>query len=181
MEGVAYHIDSFHGVADFDSPSLAVQAAARLFVKLGLEEQLDEGPAAEAPILVWEPDQGHFPVWLAKELTVNRANRANENRKWLLTGRNILALRASRHNLSAVIDKATIALLCVLRPQCEEPSLTVLLRGPASWEGLETSRIVLAALPSVEAGRFDKAKPQGFKRLGDLRRGGFRAMAYTVH
>ncbi|MDR1277199.1 MAG: methyltransferase [Treponema sp.] len=52
----------------------------------------------------------------------------------------------------------------------------------ASWEGLSAllrpGGIVLAAFPSSEAERFDRKKPSRFIRLGDLRRNGFRALAY---
>jgi hypothetical protein len=52
----------------------------------------------------------------------------------------------------------------------------------ACWEGLgtllETGGIVLAALPSSEAERFDREKPRGFVRLGSHKRHGFRALGY---
>jgi hypothetical protein len=50
------------------------------------------------------------------------------------------------------------------------------------WEGfaalLGSGGIALAGLSSPEAERFDRKKPSVFTRLGDLRRNGFRALAY---
>ncbi|MDR1100357.1 MAG: methyltransferase [Treponema sp.] len=52
----------------------------------------------------------------------------------------------------------------------------------AAWEGLSAllrpGGIVLAAFPSSEAERFDRKKPASFIRLGEIRRNGFRALAY---
>jgi hypothetical protein len=50
------------------------------------------------------------------------------------------------------------------------------------WEALGTllrpGAAALFALPAAEAGRLDKRRPSGFARLGDLKRRGFRALAY---
>jgi hypothetical protein len=52
------------------------------------------------------------------------------------------------------------------------------------WDGLEAllapGGIALLALPSSEAEIFDRKKRRGFTRLGDLRREGFRALAYRL-
>jgi hypothetical protein len=55
--------------------------------------------------------------------------------------------------------------------------------GSAScWEGfaalLKPGGVALAGLSSLEAERLDRKKPPRFTRLGDLRRNGFRALAY---
>ncbi|AEF86651.1 conserved hypothetical protein [Treponema primitia ZAS-2] len=90
IETCSYHIDAFQGVADFDTPSGAVQAAAKLVKRLGLR------PAA-GPILVHEPDQGHFPAWLLQHLGTGKPPQAITG-LLVLSGRNILALEAARHN-----------------------------------------------------------------------------------
>ncbi|MDR1949840.1 MAG: hypothetical protein LBQ38_10650, partial [Spirochaetaceae bacterium] len=53
----------------------------------------------------------------------------------------------------------------------------------ALWEGLggllKTGGTGLVVFPSSEAERFDRKKPKPFVRLGDLKRKGFRALAYA--
>jgi hypothetical protein len=55
-------------------------------------------------------------------------------------------------------------------------------RLDAYWEGLDTlladNGVVLVTLPSSEAEQFDRRKRKGFVRLGDIKREGFRALAY---
>jgi hypothetical protein len=55
-------------------------------------------------------------------------------------------------------------------------------RHAASWEALEAllspGGIFLISLASSDAERFDRLKPKGFSRLGDMKRKGFRALAY---
>jgi hypothetical protein len=55
-------------------------------------------------------------------------------------------------------------------------------RSAACWEDfaalLAPGGIVLAGLSSPEAERLDRKKPSRFTRLGELRRSGFRALAY---
>ena len=48
------------------------------------------------------------------------------------------------------------------------------------WEGFRAlaSGLVIVGLPSAEAERFDRKRPKDFARGGDLRRDGFRALAY---
>jgi hypothetical protein len=50
------------------------------------------------------------------------------------------------------------------------------------WQGLLTlaapSGLVIVGLSSGEAERFDRKKPKDFSRLGDIRKKGFRALAY---
>ena len=55
-------------------------------------------------------------------------------------------------------------------------------RGEEDWEGLSCltakNGIVIAAMSSAEAERFDRKKPPLFIRMGDIKRKGFRALAY---
>jgi SAM-dependent methyltransferase len=55
-------------------------------------------------------------------------------------------------------------------------------RAPVLWEDfsrlLRPGGLLLVTLPSAEAAQFDRQKPAGFARSGDLRRDGFRALAY---
>jgi SAM-dependent methyltransferase len=65
MEGLGYHIDAVHGAAEFDAPSMAAEAAARLLCRLDPAKLFSAGVSAG---LVHEGGQGHFPVWLLKLL-----------------------------------------------------------------------------------------------------------------
>jgi hypothetical protein len=124
--------------------------------------------------------------------------------RWVLSGRNILDLRAAADNMGklrpgpdcAVVPAADIlsgrdalrgalpqnqggfALIAAF-PGGEDPRTS---RLDALWEGLreltKPGGVNLAVLPSSEAERFDRKKPKGILRLGDLKRRGFRALAY---
>jgi hypothetical protein len=52
----------------------------------------------------------------------------------------------------------------------------------ALWEDLarmlRPGGNALIALPSSEAEKFDRKKTEGFTRMGDIKRQGFRALAY---
>jgi SAM-dependent methyltransferase len=214
MEGVGYHIDAVHGAAEFDSPSMAVEAAARLLCRLDPAKLFAAGLSAG---LVHEGGQGHFPVWLLKLL---------EQRELpcpgilVLHGRNVLGLEAAGHNITAnatgTADAAGQRPLVRIVPgvdlgldrerlQGEIITATAtglpLVSGPgygfiaafpqsvpqtdrydSIWKGLEGLLMpggsAILAFSSTEADRFDKRKPLGFTRLGDLKRQGFRALAY---
>ena len=55
-------------------------------------------------------------------------------------------------------------------------------RIEAAWEALSClslpGGIVITGMGSADAERFDRKKPPAFSRLGDVRRNGFRAIAY---
>jgi hypothetical protein len=186
---IRYRIDASHGVPGFDTPGGAVTVAVRLTARLG---PAIGGRCASQAVLVHEPDQGHFPAWLLKylERTVQQGFR-----RMVLSGRNILALEASRHNLGGevrMVPSVDIALSRdALLAAADMPYGAVFLfpdlvpltsRIGAYWEGLEAllgpGGIAVAALPSAPAERFDREKPGGFVRLGDLKRHGFRALGY---
>jgi hypothetical protein len=192
LEDIGYHIDAVHAAAGFDRSGAAVEAMARLALRL-------EAPLAaccvSGPVLVHEPDQGHFPAWFLKRLE-KTAGGAPE--RLVLSGRNILALEAARHNTqntAAAVPAVDILLAKdALQAAAGEPYGAVFLfpdliprtsRIAAYWEGLgallEAGGMALAALPSSAAERFDRAKPRGFLRLGDHKRHGFRALGYQKH
>jgi hypothetical protein len=211
LEGISYHIDAFQGLGDFDNPGGAILAAVKLADRLGLNRK-----ALPPGILIHEPGQGHFPVWLLAHPGAGAAGPL------VFSGRNILALEASRHNAAApgalirlvpAIDLASHrdALLAAAGGdraagngtdngeaddgngaggEAERGGYGFIAAFPeprpgrldAYWEGLEAllkpGGIALIALPSSEAERFDRKKPKRFSRLGDLKRRGFRALAY---
>jgi hypothetical protein len=189
MEDIPYHIDAVHGAAGFDNPGGAVTAAARLTCRLG--PAIGARSAGKA-ILVHEPDQGHFPVWFMR---YRERSGLRAPGQVVLSGRNILALEAARHNLrgdAALVPAVDIALnRDALRAACGGAYGAVFLfpdmvprtnRTGAYWEGLaallEPGGAAVIALPSSEAERFDREKPRNFARLGDHKRRGFRALGY---
>jgi hypothetical protein len=189
LEDTGYHLDAFHGVAGFDNPGGAVRAAARL---IGHRGPGSIAPCSTKPVLVHEPDQGHFPVWLLRYL--ENTDRIKPGHV-VLSGRNILALFAARHNLGgmAQVVPAVDILLSrdALLAAAQKPYGAIFLfpdmvprtsRTGAYWEGLgallETGGRAVIALPSSGAERFDREKPRDFVRLGDHKQHGFRALGY---
>jgi hypothetical protein len=192
-----------------------------LIANLASAKQIKEncmGP--QLPLLVHEPGQGFFPCWLIGFLNSEYGCgflSSIQGSQLVLSGRNILALEAARHNViqhktslynyttalivpavdlqlgkSALMEAigeqqyAFIAAFPELLPQSSLPKTKKSNPGrdqlAALWDALPpllTNRgIFLAAFTSSEAERFDRKKPQGFTRLGSIKRNGFRAVAY---
>jgi 16S rRNA G1207 methylase RsmC len=192
---IAYTLDAVHGVGDFDTPNGTVLVAAKLTNRLQgtqyfpLEQSL--------AILIHEPGQGHFPVWLMEYLSKPAGDHT-----FVLAGRNILALEASRHNLKktsntihietcSVIDLGLYQeiLLETIRPRkgydfivAFPDSVPQTNQLTALWQGLEgllvPGGIAVLGFSGTEAERFDRKKLKTFARLWDGNRKGFRAMAY---
>jgi 16S rRNA G1207 methylase RsmC len=192
MEGARYRIDAVYGAAGFDQASAAVAAAARLAGRLG--EKIPACLAANPAVLVHEPDQGHFPAWFARRFPLDAG-------RFVLSGRNILSLEASRRNLEkaagskAVSVKTTSAVdIALSREELALPGggygvialfpdlVPMTDRIAAYWEGLAAllaeNGIAIIGLNAAASERFDRGKSAAFTRLGDFRRGGFRALAY---
>ncbi|MDR0568428.1 MAG: methyltransferase [Spirochaetaceae bacterium] len=185
IEETAYAIDAVHGAGDFDSPRGTVPPAAKLIVReAGKRLRQSDAPLA---VLIQEPGQGHFPVWLSEYLPCKN--------EFTLAGRNILALEASRHNLRRALS-ATICSIVDLETHRDvlvrEKGYDFIAGFPetvpqtdrlrAHWDGLESllssEGVAVLSFPSAEAERFDRKKPKSFARIGDVKRNGFRALAY---
>ncbi|MDR2370439.1 MAG: hypothetical protein LBD71_03070, partial [Treponema sp.] len=182
LEGIRLRLDTVYGAPDFDSPGGETTAAIKLAVKLGPSALLRAGK-----ILVHEPGQGWFPAWLAGFLDPPPG-------ALVLSGRNILALEAAAHNTGA----ETIPAAELYPAETSADGRTAgnpygliaafpeLIPGAgrldALWEGVSSALlengVFIVSLPSGEAERFDRKKKAGFVRLGDVRRNGFRALAY---
>jgi hypothetical protein len=199
MEGVAYSLDTIQGVADFDTPGEAVQVAAKLMTRLQGKKL---GGSSLGSILIYEPGQGHFPRWFLEYWAKEKKRAAASLRYgWVLFSRNILALEASRYNMSQEtvftipgldlsINRESLA--AVLEPESRAYDLIVGFpqfvpqtdRVSHLWEGirelLSPGGIGIMALPASDAERFDRKKPRGFQRLGDCKRHGFRAVGYGL-
>ena len=195
IEDIDVRIETIHGASGFDAPGGAVLAAAKLAHRIGPQQLTACG---NLPLLVHEPGQGFFPRWLLELLG------GEPPRTLILSGRNILALEAARHNIpQAVIipavDLLTLSLQLVneqktvpqyslivafpeLLPQKPLPKSTDQLA--TLWDSLPPllaeGGIFIAAFGSSDAERFDRKKPPGFGRLGSIKRDGFRAVAYRV-
>jgi SAM-dependent methyltransferase len=193
MEDISYALDSIQGAAAFDDPGGSARTAAKLWVKL--RRQFEESPAPAPPrtILIHEEDQGHFAAWLSS------AYYPAGGFRWVLSGRNILSLIAARHNLSRAItaakpDAPAITILPAVEPlpDTQGASYDFIVIFPklvphtsritAYWASLDRllkeDGLLLIAAPSACTGRFDREKPKGLVRLGEIKRGGFRALGY---
>jgi hypothetical protein len=101
MEGIPLRLDTVYGAPGFDSPGGAARAAAKLARRLGTEKLNLAAARAGGPMLVHEPGQGFFPLWLLKYLEEAGAGEAVSAPSLVLSGRNILALEAARRNAGA--------------------------------------------------------------------------------
>jgi hypothetical protein len=174
MKKIGYTLDTVYGAADFDAPGGPAQAGAKLADKLGPRLP----PASTG--LMYEPGQGHFPVWFAAGRSL---------REYTLAGRNILALEASRHNLRQKVEiRSTVDFHALVGEKSWDfiaafpEAIPQTDRLGAHWEDLAAlladRGVVLLGFPSAEGERFDRKKPKFFTRLGDVKRKGFRALAY---
>ncbi|MDR1351932.1 MAG: hypothetical protein LBK05_01515, partial [Treponema sp.] len=195
MEGVRYRIDAIYGAAGFDRAGAAVVAAARLAGRLG--EKIQPCLASSPAVLVHEPDQGHFPVWFARRFPFPSAPDPGS---FVLSGRNILSLGASRRNLEKAAGGGAVSVkimpavdIALSREELALPGgygvialfpefVPMTDRIAAYWEGLAAllaeNGITLIGLNASASEKFDRAKSAAFTRLGDFRRSGFRALAY---
>jgi hypothetical protein len=178
LERIPLRLDTVYGAPDFDGPGGETMAAIKLAWRLKPSALSRAGK-----ILVHEPGQGWFPAWLAAFLDPPPG-------ALVLSGRNILALKAAAHNTGA--ETIPVAELYPAetnadgRPYGFIAAFPELIPGTgrldALWEGvssaLSENGVFIVSLPSGEAERFDRKKRAGFVRLGDVRRNGFRALAY---
>ncbi|MDR1030317.1 MAG: hypothetical protein LBL76_05545, partial [Treponema sp.] len=199
MEGITYTLDTIQGLGDFDCPHGTVQVAAKLTTRFTKEKA---GLVQKGSLLIHEPGQGHFPKWFKEHQAKDQKPDGSSGIfRWVCSSRNILALEASRYNMypEPVITIPGIdlsinqeSLLAALEPGSHGYDLIVGFpqfvaqtdRLIPLWQGirelLAPGGVVIIALPASEAERFDRKKPQGFNRLGDCKRHGFRALGYLL-
>jgi hypothetical protein len=203
LEDISLRLETVHGASGFDAPSGAALAAAKLIRRLGAEKIaacVRNGAAA----LIYEPGQGFFSRWLLEFL---RRHDFPMPEFIVVSGRNILALEAARRNTGAgtgegvnvtvvpavdlrlggqdLLEAAAgrhygfIAAFPELLPRSLLPKEADQLA--AFWEALPPlltgGGVFIAGFGSTDAERFDRKKPAGFTRLGDIKRKGFRALA----
>ena len=110
IEGIPLHIKAVYGAPGFDRPGGAVSVAAKLARRL-TAELLRDGASGKngGPLLVHEPGQGFFPCYLLEFL-----RGGVPQQRLVLSGRNILALEAARHNIESRHNAGTAALPLVV-------------------------------------------------------------------
>ncbi|AEJ19115.1 methyltransferase [Gracilinema caldarium] len=191
---ISYPLQSLHGVADFDTPHFLNQLMATLSAKMKnrLFDVLQQN--THSPVLFFEPDQGHFPLWFRNFFYQNYPGRTIQP---VLAGRNILALEAAKQNL---LPETKAMLVPAIDPDLSMEDLRIAVNGTfpliflfpeivpqtdrwqAYWTGLEglmeTGSIFCIGTTATEADRFDRIKRTGFQRLGDIKRQGYRVLAY---
>jgi hypothetical protein len=92
IEDIPIHLETIHGASGFNHPGGEVLAAAKLTARLKKTAPQQFPFDGNAPLLIHEPGQGFFPCWLLEFLD-------GKTRPMVLSGRNILALEAARHNV----------------------------------------------------------------------------------
>jgi len=202
MEDISYRLDTVHGAPDFDNAGGAVQAAAKLAVKISLASKMKSGAAGggQSALLIHDAGQGHFALWLALYL--------NDEYKWILSGRNIVALGAARaalaaaretpHTVPSVLSLASIPAVDIFLDRERLGAAGVgggfgligffpdtMPDAEAAWKGISSLAappgLIITGMASAEAERFDRKKPPDWRRLGDIKRKGFRALAYRLN
>lgn len=191
---IEYNLQSLHGVADFDNPHVLNQLMAALSVKLQDRLLKILHNTDQRTVLFFECDQGHFPLWFRSFL--NHTSR-EISIKPVIAGRNILALEAAKQNL---LPGSASELVPAIDPDLSSADLLnaggrtfPLLflfpeavpktdRWSAYWAGFEKlmakGSMFCIGLSATEADRFDKIKQRGFQRVGDIKRQGYRVLAY---
>ena len=204
IEKIPYNLDAIHGAQGFDNPGNEIQAAAKLTTKIKKEISCLQAPHN---VLIFSEDQGHYPAWLVKYLN-NDLNITLVGRNILALSlarhNTAIALSAQTEKIRIIsaadlqLDKNRILkrdnpdnrgessgiqqdqkfnFIAIFPEQVPGTD-----RIEATWEALADlslpSAVIIAGFSSSEAERFDRKKTQGFTRLGDIKRKGFRALAY---
>ncbi len=95
MAGIPYALETCFGLPDFDRPSHLTELAAATMQR----RLLAAGAPSPETILVWNPGQGHLPVWLARATAAATAPNTERRPRFTLVSRDALQLLAARANL----------------------------------------------------------------------------------
>lgn len=194
---IEYSLTSLHGVSGFDTPSKATELAIKGIVKI----EKDLSSLLPNPfVFIHETDQGHFAVWLWLYL------QKLGLKKPLLSigGRNILALEASRRNVLDLNGDPDLFIQPMVDPELSASDLHIPLKARGRekadlffsfpepvpqtnrwadlWRGysefLKAGGILVVSGTAVDMERLDKLRPPLFTRRSDIKRSGFRSIAY---
>jgi len=150
--GAFVRIESVYGAGGFDDAGGAARVAAKLAARVGFA-------AGASKLLVHEPGQGFFPCWLLDFLR-DGAN-PGEALKVVLSGRNVLALEAARHNVSRRLPEHSEA-----EGAAAVPAADLLLGREALDEAAGGMRYDgIAAFPELLP---QSSLPKGTNQLADL-------------
>ncbi len=200
MEDVEYQLKTIHGADGFDKAGREALTAAALCRKLHLPQKLGKRPS----ILIHEASQGHFPCWLSAAMEGPAFwTLCGRNILALDSAARNLAASSDRATGAAsptASGSDAITTLPLVDPAFGIPELlqnaSACFRLFAAFPDFvpRTDRIAafwraasaltapdswfLAAAQSAGLGRLDRAKPASFIRAGELKRDGFRAIAY---
>ena len=99
LAGESLSLTTRYGLPDFDTPShlTTLAAAAMHRNRIPAPASEPQGRDAHPAILVWNPGQGHLPVWLARMYGVTA--REGGHPRFTLVSRDALQLLATRANL----------------------------------------------------------------------------------
>ena len=95
----SYPLETAYGLPDFDRPSHLAELAAMTVQRRLLAPPGSERRLAPDTILVWNPGQGHLPVWLARAAGTAFGGGACGHPHFTLVSRDALQLLATRANL----------------------------------------------------------------------------------
>ena len=95
VAATSYALQTSYGLPDFDRPSHLIELTAAT-----MQRRLLNAPAPfPETILVWNPGQGHLPVWLARAMAAATATDAGRRPRFTLASRDALQLLTARSNL----------------------------------------------------------------------------------
>ena len=95
MAGISYALETCFGLPDFDRPSHLNDLAAVTIQR----RLLTSGTPSPETILVWNPGQGHLPVWLVRAPAAATPTNTGQRPRFTLVSRDALQLLAARANL----------------------------------------------------------------------------------
>ena len=95
----SYPLATSYGLPDFDRPSHLLELTAATIQRRLLDPQGSERALALKTILVWNPGQGHIPVWLACATGAGHTAGSGGSPCFTLVSRDALQLLVTRANL----------------------------------------------------------------------------------
>jgi predicted nicotinamide N-methyase len=186
---VEYDLECARDIPDFDTLSFGLQLCAKFLSSrhcAGLGEEAKDG------LLVWNPGQGHVPVYCARTM---------DARKIILAGRDWLELLVSSENLKRLHPGCEVSILHVADPSClGEEGVRAGLNGvrailafpdivpgyawaPGLFDAalglLATGESLVVEAPSAALSCLDRKKPAGFSPAGDRREKANRAARFV--
>lgn len=179
LEGRGYELDTVYNLPDFDGIGWRLHVAAAAL----------KGQNKSGTWCFWNPGQGHLPVYL-------KAKSSPGAEKIILTGRDLLQLRISKHNLEkngwgGAIEMIPLPVLEDLMPLGESSSMDLLcldLGKPiprTDWVSpakktaealLKKGGLLVLFGKSSDIHQFDKSGHRGFSPQDDIKFKGNRAL-----